>query len=311
MVKATRWWWVSALTVSVMLFVLAGSNPAQDKKPIEKHDSAALYNSLRDVINTGAKMYNEQNDHAGCYRLFQGSLLSVRPFLAPDLQKKIDTGMASAEKLPNFAERAFELRRVIDDVRSQVKQGEPKVEEKKKDQKKIDEKKKDEKKVEEKKVEEKKKDEKKIDEKKKDEKKVEEKKKDEKKIDEKKKDETKVEEKKKDEKKIDEKKSAETTSDKGQVAGKLTFDGKAIAGGYFVTLIGADGKKFSSALQKDGLFQFKTPIPKGEYRVAIEAIPGEAAKVSALPSRYSAEATSGLTVRVKGGKQQVDLNLVK
>ena len=42
-----------------------------------------------DVINNGAKIFNENGDHAGCYRLYQGSLLSVRPFLVADLQKRI------------------------------------------------------------------------------------------------------------------------------------------------------------------------------------------------------------------------------
>ena len=75
-------------------------------------------------------------------------------------------------------------------------------------------------------------------------------------------------------------------------------------------MIGEGGKKFSSAIQKDGTFQFKTGIPPGEYRIAIEPIPGEANEVTALPIRYTKEGTSGLSVRVQAGKQQVDLNLV-
>ena len=308
MKQAAQWWWVGM--VIAILFVVAGSNPAQDKdkkpdgdkkvevkdkkaddkgkkkgddkdkkKPYEKHDTTALYNSLRDVINTGAKMFNDQGDHAGCYRLYQGSLLSVRPFLAPELQKRIDTGLAGAEKLPGFAERAFELRKILDDVRNQVKPAE------KKDDKQAD--KKDEKK-----------DDKKAGDKKGD-------KKDDKKAGDKKDD-------KNADKKADDKKSADKGGDKGQVAGKLTFQNKAIAGGYFVTLIAADGKKFSSAIQKDGSFQFKTAISAGEYKVAIEPIPGESAKGAVtLPPRYASDAGSGLVIRVAAGKQQVDLNLVK
>jgi hypothetical protein len=184
-------------------------------------------------------MFNDQGDHAGCYRLFQGSLLSVRPFLASDLQKKIDEGIANAEKMRSYADRAFELRRVLDEIRSSSPTGDKK--EKKKEGKKID----------------------------------------------------------------------EPISEKGQVTGKLTLQGKAVTGGYFVTLVGADNKKFSSAIQKDGSFQFKTPIPLGEYRVAIEPIPGEAVKGAALPPRYATEGTSGLMVRVQAGKNLVELNLVK
>lgn len=248
MMKATRWWCLGLVITGAILCSQAGKSPAQDKKdekkkkeiaPHEKHDGSALNDSLRDVINTGVKMFNDQGDHAGCYRLFQGSLLSVRPFLAGDLQKKIDEGITNAEKMRSYADRAFELRRVIDEIRSSTPTGDKK--DKKKETKKTD----------------------------------------------------------------------EPASDKGQVSGRLIFQGKPVTGGYFVTLIGGDSKKFSSAIQKDGSFQFKTPIPLGEYRVAIEPIPGEAVKGVALPPRYASEGTSGLSIRVQAGKQQVDLNLVK
>src|SRR5437588_770183 len=49
---------------------------------VEPHDSADLYNSLRDVINYGAELFNKQADHAGCYRVYQGALISVRPYMA-------------------------------------------------------------------------------------------------------------------------------------------------------------------------------------------------------------------------------------
>jgi hypothetical protein len=374
MVKTTRWRWGVLLMIGAALFAFAGSNAAQDKKqPYEKHDGSALYYSLRDVINTGAKMFNDQGDHAGCYRLYQGSLISVRPFLAPDLQKKIDAGLASAEKLSTFSDRAFELRKVIDEVRDKTrptKTGDKKSDDKKADDKKdvkkddAKDKKKETKKDDTKKDDAKdakkdgakkdttkdtKKDAKKDDAKdaKKDDSKkdtTKDAKKDTKKDDAKdakkddaKKDTTKdakkgdAKDKKKDakkddakkdtakdakkdngkDKKIDDKKSASASGDNGQVAGKLQFQGQAVQGGYFVTLIAKGGKKFSSAIQKDGSFQFKTPIPTGDYRIAIEAIPGEAAKGPGLPPRYAAEATSGLSIRVQAGKQAVDLNLVK
>ena len=187
---------------------------------------AALNGALKDVINAGAKMFNEQGDHAGCYRLYQGSLMSVKPFLPPEMQTSIDAGFAKADKLPSFADRAFELRRVLDDIRGKTKPAD-----------------------------------------------------------------------------------GDAKSDKGNVAGKVTYLGKSVAGGYFVTLVGADGKKFSSAIQKDGTFQFKTPIAPGDFRVAIEPIPGEAVTLK-LPARYTTESTSGLMIIVQAGKQHVDLDLV-
>jgi len=233
MLKAIRWWCVGLPAVAVMLVALEGSSSAQEKKesvPYVKHDATSLNESLRDVINAGRKIFNEQGDYAGCYRMFQGSLMTVRPFVAPDLQKKIDQGMANAEKMGRFDDRAFELRRVLDEIRASLKPTGT---------------------------------------------------------------------------------TGEKKRDLGEVAGKLLFEGKAVAGGYFVTLVAAGGKKFSSAIQKDGSFQFKTPIPTGEYIVIVEPIPGETIKGPTLPARYGAEGTSGLSTRVQSLKQQLELNLVK
>src|SRR5260370_1222174 len=196
MLKATRWWCVGLVAFGAMLVALEGSNSAQEKKeklPPEKHDASVLNETLRDVINAGRKMFNDENDYAGCYRLFQGSLMTVRPFLAPDLQKKIDQGMANAEKMGRFDDRAFELRRVLDEIRASTKPTST----------------------------------------------------------------------------TDEKKK-----DLGEVAGKLLLEGKTVAGGYFVTLVAAGGKKFSSAIQKDGSYHFTTPIPPRDYILLLPPIPG-------------------------------------
>src|SRR5437773_365144 len=146
MLKTTRWWCVGLLTIAALLLARIDAGSAQevkksgkkivdvddpairaalevlakeiDKKAVPKHDGVALNHSLRDVINVGVKMFNEQGDYAGCYRLFQGSLISVRPFVTPDLQKKIDKGIANAEMMRNYADRAYELRRVLDEIRA-------------------------------------------------------------------------------------------------------------------------------------------------------------------------------------------------
>src|SRR5262245_38441019 len=220
--------WLAMTAFGALTFLFTGAGLSQDKKVADKHDAAALNAALRDVINAGAKIFNENGDHAGCYRMYQGALISVRPFLAPDLQKRIDDGMMTAEKLPFFADRAFELRRVLDDIRGQTKGPDGK---------------------------------------------------------------------------------GGPTGDKGQVSGNLLINGQPVPGGYFVTLIADDGKKYSSAINKVGEFQFKTPIPPGDYRVAIEPIPTE--KAVAVPKRYTSESTSGLSVRIQAGKQQVNLELVK
>ena len=125
MLQSTRWLWVVLMIASAML--LADAVNGQDKKPAAKHDASALNLALRDVINAGAILYNDNGDHAGCFRMYQGSLLSVKPFVAPDLQKKIDVGIANCEKLSSYADRAHELRKVLNEIRERTKEPAEKV----------------------------------------------------------------------------------------------------------------------------------------------------------------------------------------
>ncbi|MCI0642710.1 MAG: hypothetical protein L0Y72_03575 [Gemmataceae bacterium] len=103
------------------MIVLAGLASAAPAQLAEKHDARAVQTSLKDVINTGADLFNKHGDHAGCYRVYQGALVAVKPFLAAALQKEIDDGIAAAEKLPRMSDRCFALRRVLDAIRSQAK----------------------------------------------------------------------------------------------------------------------------------------------------------------------------------------------
>ena len=111
-----KWLGLFLAAASFLLLGTTGTFSAQEKKP-EKHDGSLLRESLRDVINFGADLFNKYGDHAGCYRLYQGSLLSIKPFLPPATQKEIDMALAEAEKLPRYSERAFALRKTIDNIR--------------------------------------------------------------------------------------------------------------------------------------------------------------------------------------------------
>jgi hemoglobin len=87
-----------------------------DTKDIDQ----GINNVLREVINSGAKLYNKpNNDYAGCYRLFEGSLITLKPVLAhrPALQKAIDDAFAAAAREQSIPERAFILRGVLDRIR--------------------------------------------------------------------------------------------------------------------------------------------------------------------------------------------------
>jgi hypothetical protein len=72
-------------------------------------------------MNRGADLYN-RDDFAGCYRLYEGNLMTMRPLLdhRPDLQKAITTALASAERDPQVFRRAFTLRTVMDKIRSEL-----------------------------------------------------------------------------------------------------------------------------------------------------------------------------------------------
>lgn len=230
---------------------------AQEKKPVaEKHDAQALADALREVINTGADLFNKFGDYAGCYRVYQGGLISIKPFLTPELQKKIDQAMAKAETLPKFSDRAFELRAVLGEVRDKS-MGLP-VAVGKKAENFVDPKK---------------------------------------------------EGKTADSKKGEMKAAAVVDPKAGYVAGKVTYNGKPAPPG-FVTLVG--DQKFSASITEDGGYSFKTPIPPGKYKIAIERVPG--AKIPPnldIPERFRNEATSGLTFEVQRGKSIFDIDLRK
>jgi truncated hemoglobin YjbI len=109
-----------------LLLGWAGRASAADEKkasgPLEtKQLDTMLYNNLKDVIDRGAALYNS-GDWSGCYRLWEGALLAVRPLLAhrAPLQQSIITHLAAAERNPYMNQRAFVLREVLDQIRTEV-----------------------------------------------------------------------------------------------------------------------------------------------------------------------------------------------
>jgi hypothetical protein len=82
-----------------------------------------IVDSLRDVHDRGAKLHNDSNDAAGCHRLYEGALRTVRPLLGhhPDVQNRIDTGLAKIETLAGDRDKAFALHELIEAVRGDLK----------------------------------------------------------------------------------------------------------------------------------------------------------------------------------------------
>ncbi len=116
--RATCWQALAcALVLGGPVLIAAAQDKPLDRKTVDTH----VFNTLRGIINHGADLFNEpNNDHNGCYRLYEGALIAVKPFLdhRPDLQKAIDDGLNSARTMPRLPDRAFALRGVIDKVRN-------------------------------------------------------------------------------------------------------------------------------------------------------------------------------------------------
>jgi hypothetical protein len=123
---AIRW---TALLLPAAVLALAAAPAGRADKPVpgpldRTELDAVLYRTFRDVINRGADLYNS-GDTAGCYRLYEGALLTVQPLLdhRPELQQAVAKALADAANTPQQFERAFVLRHVIDRLRATVRPG--------------------------------------------------------------------------------------------------------------------------------------------------------------------------------------------
>jgi hemoglobin len=106
------------------------ADPPADKAAFDRQIS----DSLRDMHNKAADLFNTVKDYNGSYRMFQGGLYVVRPLLAhrPDVQQLIDQGLQESERMASLPDRAMRLHKTIEDIRAklrppaEVKAGEPK-----------------------------------------------------------------------------------------------------------------------------------------------------------------------------------------
>jgi hemoglobin len=119
--------WSMLLPVCLAVVLAAGAARAQEEKPAaapRDRGSAEdqIYANLREVINHGADLYNS-GDWNGCYRLWEGTLMTLKPVFAnrPKLRDAIDTGLANARQDPLLYRRAWVLRSVLDQVRAGIK----------------------------------------------------------------------------------------------------------------------------------------------------------------------------------------------
>jgi hypothetical protein len=97
--------------------------PAVPRPPTLTDLDRIAIDVLRDVHNRGAELYN-RGYPAECYRMYEGALITVRPFLAhrPAVQKKLDDGLAEVAASPDGVKvQAFRLHELIEQVRADLK----------------------------------------------------------------------------------------------------------------------------------------------------------------------------------------------
>jgi hypothetical protein len=251
-----------------LLLALIATGPllADDPKlPDVKAYDKLVVDSLRDVHNKGADLFNESKDFIGAYRLYQGALLTVRPLLAhrPAAQKLIVDGIAAAEKETMLSQKAFRLHETIEAVRALLKNGgEPatKAEETKKP------------------------------------------------ADKKPTQLYELAPQPREKTKLDDlgkpKPISTTIPDSGKgLAGKVILRGQPLTAAE-VTVVSLDQSKpqvFTAVVKADGSYTFTQPLPPGRYVVIVTA--------KAVPDKYQTTTTSGLTIDVKPGSSNFDIDL--
>src|SRR5258708_22868568 len=90
--------WIRPLSPLFALLAVAPARGAEIKTPVERSTNDRLtLDTLTAIHNRGAALFNN-GDPAGCYRLFQGALIAVRPVLPKDLHEVVDAALAEAER---------------------------------------------------------------------------------------------------------------------------------------------------------------------------------------------------------------------
>lgn len=110
---------------------------------------------------------------------------------------------------------------------------------------------------------------------------------------------------------------------KGTVTGKVTHEGKPVTTGL-VTFDSGKGYVAGAPLKPDGTFELKGPdgnaVPVGKYNVGVSPPPAATPaagsttmppppKIEGVPEKFYNPQTSGVTVEIKEGQQNLDVVL--
>ncbi|HQR08007.1 MAG TPA: group 1 truncated hemoglobin, partial [Gemmatales bacterium] len=110
-------------SLSIALAFLFVCSPCASAQTLTTKDlDARIEKQLFEVLTLGTDIYN-RGSHDACFRLYQGSLMSIAGFLdhRPDQALMINKALKATDQMTNVNERAFALRTAIDDLRAAIK----------------------------------------------------------------------------------------------------------------------------------------------------------------------------------------------
>src|SRR5262245_59295810 len=118
---------LNAVAVVSLVAVLSGVARSDDRtKPDQGNQDARIRQGVVNALQLGVPLYNN-GDPVGCYRVYQGALYGLLPFLAdrPELKSAIESGMGIAQAQPTAAQQATVARQLLDQIHDAAKPGRP------------------------------------------------------------------------------------------------------------------------------------------------------------------------------------------
>ena len=117
-----NWTFVRPVSTFTLILALATSGLAADGSLSPRDLDSRIDQTIVRTISIGAPLYN-QGDPAGCYRLYQGALIAIEPLLGhrAELRQDVAKGLNDVESVRTYAQRATDLRRILDRVLSAVR----------------------------------------------------------------------------------------------------------------------------------------------------------------------------------------------
>jgi hemoglobin len=96
----------------------AGGAPTEPPPITKAEFQERIVQGLNAALDVGVPVFNK-GDQQGCYQIYHGALLAIKPLLAgsPDLMQGLQAHLDRAGSMGTAAQKAFELRRAIDDIR--------------------------------------------------------------------------------------------------------------------------------------------------------------------------------------------------